>query len=115
MVSPASTLKQRVRGFNKAVRGAAQTAGPAVIAAAPYSPAAANLQPQIVPSMALYGTAQQGIQRRAEAIGADPDTAELIGNVAMLGIPAAKAGMPRVGRFVQRSAPRDHRQGREPD
>jgi hypothetical protein len=60
MVAPSSTLKQRVRGFNEAVRGAAQTATPALAIAAPEA------LPQLVPIWhgAAGRSARRGRARR---------------------------------------------------
>jgi hypothetical protein len=80
-----STGKQRVMGANEAMGGAMQTISPAMITA-----------PEALPTVAGFGVAQKAVEKAATALGVDPDTAELAGNVAtLLGIATAGAAKLR--------------------
>jgi hypothetical protein len=83
-----------VRGINEAVEGAGQTVAPLIGAT----------NPEFLPSLALYGSLQHGVQKGTESLGADPDTAEMIGNVATVAVPSLHAATPRVSRYVASKA-----------
>ncbi len=84
-----------IRGANEALEGVGQTLAPLVGAT----------NPEFLPSLVTYGGLQKGVQTGAELAGADPDTAEFIGNASTLGIPLAKAKAKPVGAFIARNAP----------
>ena len=65
--------KQAIRGANEAISGAMETAAPV-----------AMMDPAFLPSVAPYAIAQPAIQKGAQKLGADPDTAELVSNAALL-------------------------------
>ncbi len=78
-------VKQAIRGINETAEGAMQTALPAMVA-----------NPEILPAIARYGLIQQGAEKGASALGVDPDTAELAGNLSMLGGALAESGIGRL-------------------
>jgi len=78
-----------VKGINETLRGVAQTAAPIVGATIPAA----------IPSAVAYGGLGKGTEKVASALGADPDTAELAGNVTAFAAPGA---IPRTGRLLER-------------
>lgn len=86
----ASIPEHPIQGTNEVIRGVAQTAAPIVGATVPGA----------IPTAVTYGGVGMGARRGAEALGADPDTAELAGNAAMI---AAPSGIPAVGRLMERN------------
>jgi hypothetical protein len=82
--------------YNKVLGGTLKTAAGALPFAAPEA------LPAVVPGLATGGTVQTGAQKSAEFLGADPDTAEAIGNTAGVLVPTAGG---TAGRFMERNAP----------
>lgn len=80
-----------VQGFNKIVRGAAQTLAPAIGATVPGA----------LPGAIAYGGIGKGTEATLGALGADRDWSEFGGNVAAL---AAPKGIPKAGGFLERNA-----------
>lgn len=87
-----------IRGTNEIFRGVGHTAGPAIAATNP------ELLPELIPMGTMATGVGTGAQKTASALGADPDTAELAGNIAMVGAPFAKKTLDPLGRFVERHA-----------
>src|SRR5712691_4527178 len=80
-----------VRGLNETVEGVAQSAAPLVGATMPGA----------IPAAVVYGGIGRETSKVAEGLGADPETAELIGNAASIAAPGA---LPRIGRVVERNS-----------
>lgn len=87
---------QKVRAANELVQGLGHTA------AIPSMVAAPELGPQMVPNIAKYGVINTGVKSAATLAGANPDQAELAGNIGMMaGEPAAS----KTGKLLETHAP----------
>ena len=83
---------------NEALGGAFKTAA----GIAPIS--SPKILPSLVPAATTAGVIQSGASGTANALGASPESSELIGNVAAAGLPAAYHVAPSVGEFMQNHA-----------
>src|SRR6185437_14393618 len=83
-------VKEAIRGANETVRGVAQS----------VAPIAGVTNPEFLPSVVVYGGIQQGAKKTAQALGADPETAELVGNAAAVGAPLTQKALPSIGKVL---------------